>query len=333
MFITDCTIASILPSMLCDWSIMNATAAAVAAVAGSAWASAISRMIRNSSNGSIAPTIRSSSAYLRLLKWKPPSSPSASRSATICSTFVPCAWWPVSTRTCAFGPSRRQIESRRAPVGQIRAVEGRLEELVLDEEAQPGRERRVELLEARGQACVAPPEVVLARVVRAVGEPEADRGRSDLAGDLDALEAVLERLPANRLVRVAQAAEAVGVIAEDVRVDRADAQTLLLGEAAKLAPVVDPIPGHMERDRGAAAGEPVDERRVGDPLPHVAGRARPGEDVEARPRVAVAPRGRLDLEPAEANEQRIAVQGRSMTYFGADYELTFETLRNANHGR
>ena len=37
---------------------------------------AISRMIRNSSNGSIAPTIRSSSAYLRLLKWKPPRSPS-----------------------------------------------------------------------------------------------------------------------------------------------------------------------------------------------------------------------------------------------------------------
>ena len=36
-------------------------------------------------------------------------------------------------------------------------------------------------------------QIVLAGVVRAVGEPEADRGRADLARDLDALAAVLER--------------------------------------------------------------------------------------------------------------------------------------------
>ena len=36
---------------------------------------ASSRKIRNSSNGLTEPTIRSSSAYLRLLKWKPPSRP------------------------------------------------------------------------------------------------------------------------------------------------------------------------------------------------------------------------------------------------------------------
>ena len=99
MFITDWIIASIFPSTLCDWSIMNATFSSAA--------TAISRMIRKSSNGSIEPTIRSSSAYLRLLKWKPPSSPSASSTATICSMFVPCGWWPVSTRTCACGPRRR----------------------------------------------------------------------------------------------------------------------------------------------------------------------------------------------------------------------------------
>ncbi len=105
MFETDWIIASIFPSMLCDWSIMNATSRA------SSPAAAISRMIRNSSNGSIAPTMRSSSAYLRLLKWKPPSRPSASSSATICSTFVPIGWWPVSTSTCACSPSRRQASA------------------------------------------------------------------------------------------------------------------------------------------------------------------------------------------------------------------------------
>jgi hypothetical protein len=101
MFMTDCTIASIFPSTLCDWSIMNATVSAASA-------RAISRMIRKSSNGSIEPTIRSSSAYFRLLKWNPPRSPWDRSRATICSTFVPSGWWPVSTSTFARCPSRRQ---------------------------------------------------------------------------------------------------------------------------------------------------------------------------------------------------------------------------------
>ena len=104
MFPTDWSMASIFPSTLCDWSIISA-------IAPGSGARAISRAMRKSSNGSIAPTIRSSSAYLRLLKWKPPSSPSASSTATICSMFVPCGWWPVSTSTCACGPSRRQMSA------------------------------------------------------------------------------------------------------------------------------------------------------------------------------------------------------------------------------
>ena len=69
-------------------------------------------------------------------------------------------------------------------------------------------------------------QVVLAGVVRSVGEPEADDRRADLLRDLDALAAVLERLRAHLRVRVAEASEPVGVVAEEIRVDRADPDAL-----------------------------------------------------------------------------------------------------------
>ncbi len=115
MLTTDCIIASILPSTLCDWSIMKS-------ILSTAPAPVISLMIRKSSNGSIEPTIRSSSAYLRLLKWKPPSSPSSISRATICSMFVPIGWWPVSTSTCACGPSRRHASAAVPQSGVAEAI-------------------------------------------------------------------------------------------------------------------------------------------------------------------------------------------------------------------
>ena len=142
-------------------------------------------------------------------------------------------------------------------------------------------------------------QVVLARVVRPVGEPEADDRGADLLRDLDALDAVLERLRAHGGVGVAEAAEPVVVVAEQVRVDGADADAEPLGVAAQLGPVVDAVPRHVDRDARADAGQLVDERRVGELLPDVPRRTRPRVDVEARARVAVAPRGRLDLEAAE----------------------------------
>jgi len=125
-------------------------------------------MMQKSSKGSIAPTIRSSSAYLRLLKWKPP--------------------------------------------------------------------RRDEPPEARAQ-------VVLAGVVRPVGQPEADDRRADLLGDLDAFAAVVEGAPAHLGVRMADAAEPVLVLAEEVRVDRPDPHALLLRVGAERGPVVDTTQG------------------------------------------------------------------------------------------
>jgi len=65
-------------------------------------------------------------------------------------------------------------------------------------------------------------QVILARVVCSVGQPEADDRRADLLRDLDTLAAVFERLRAYPFVRVAQAPEPVRVLAEQIRVDRPD---------------------------------------------------------------------------------------------------------------
>ena len=200
-------------------------------------------------------------------------------------------------------------ERGRSPVGQIGAVEGRLEKLVLDEQPHPGREGGVELLERVGQPRVARAEIVLARVVGAVGEPEADDRRADFLGDLDALEAVVECPPSHRSVRVADAAEAVLVLAEEVRVDRSDADPLILRVRLQRTPVVHPIPGNVHGDARTGAGQAVDESGVVDAFPDVPGGARPGVHVEARARVSVAPGRRLDLEPPELREDRLVSHG------------------------
>jgi hypothetical protein len=97
----------------------------------------------------------------------------------------------------------------RSPVGEVGAVEARLEELVLDEQAHAGRQQAVELLQSCREPRVPLAQVVLAWIVRPVGQPEADDRGADLLRDLDALAAVLERLRAHTFVRVAEAPEPV----------------------------------------------------------------------------------------------------------------------------
>ena len=69
-----------------------------------------------------------------------------------------------------------QVEAhrvRRAPVGQVRGVEPWLEKLVLDQQTDPGWQGRVDLPQAVAQTPGSRTEVILARIVGAVGEPQA----------------------------------------------------------------------------------------------------------------------------------------------------------------
>ncbi len=89
-------------------------------------------------------------------------------------------------------------EQRRAPVREVGGVEGRLEELVLDEVLLLGGQRGIDPHERVDHALAPLDQIVLARVVGAVGEPQRLRRGAQLARDLDALEQVLLGLRADR---------------------------------------------------------------------------------------------------------------------------------------
>src|SRR6202040_1364206 len=96
------------------------------------------------------------------------------------------------------------------------------EELVLDEQTHVGGEQAVELLKSCHEPFVPSPQVVLARIVRSVGQPQADDRGADLARNFDTLAAVRQRLRTHARVGIADAPEAVRILAEEIRVDRAN---------------------------------------------------------------------------------------------------------------
>ena len=198
-------------------------------------------------------------------------------------------------------------QQRRAPVGDVGRVKRRLERLVLDEQLLLVGERRVELHQAVEHPLAAPADVVLACIVGAVGKPQRLRARAERAGDLDALQEVRERLAPDARVGVRDRAELVVVVLEEVRVDGADVQAVALGAGAQLGVVSDRVPGEVERDAGCGAGQTVDLGGVLELLKDVARPARLGKDAEARARVAVAPRRRLDAEHRECLLDRVLV--------------------------
>src|ERR671914_239196 len=250
-FTTLSTIASTFGSTLCAWSIVSR---------GGSSPAASSQKIRNSSNGLTDPTMRSSSAYLRLLKWKPPSRPSSASRATISSMFVPCAWWPRSTRTRARSPSRWQTSS-----------------------AEPQSARSVA-------------QIALARVVGAVREPERLRRRTEGGPDVDALEQVLHGLTPHPLVGMRDRPELVVRVLEQVRVHGSHVQATILDVCPERGEVVHRIPREMERHAGRRACQPVHLGGVVDALVDISRPTRLLERREARARVAVPPGRGLDHE-------------------------------------
>jgi hypothetical protein len=112
MFITDCTIASILPRR-CATVIMNPTAAVVSAVAGSACASAD---LAHDPEERERIDRAGDQVVVGVLAVVDGSCRAASASRAVCSTLS-LGVMAVSTSTCACGPSRRQT-SAGAPVSR-----------------------------------------------------------------------------------------------------------------------------------------------------------------------------------------------------------------------
>ena len=181
-----------------------------------------------------------------------------------------------------------------APVGKIGVVEGGFEELVLEQHAHAGRHCPIDLRQRVDQTVPAPTQIILPRVVGAIGEPQAEQARANRLRNLHALHQVRHRAAAHRGIGMADAAQPVDIVLEDVGIHRADTHPALSRIRHQARPVVHPVPGYVDGHRRADAGEAVDQRRVIDLLPHRAGSARPREHREARTGVSVSPRWRLN---------------------------------------
>ncbi len=196
-------------------------------------------------------------------------------------------------------PQRDHVRVRRAPVRDVRVVERRLEQLVLQHQPLLRPELRVDLGERLGDGVLPGADVVLARVVRAVREPDLQVARARRRHDLQALEVVVDRLAAHARVPGGQRPELVGLLLERVRVDRPELHALVLRVAAQGREVLDAVPRDVQGDGRGRAGVPVHLGGVGDLLLDRPRRARGREHPEPGAGVAERPGRQLDVGAAE----------------------------------
>ena len=121
------------------------------------------------------------------------------------------------------------VHQRGTPVGNIGVVKRGLEELVFQDDALALAEVGIDLLEGVGEAVLAGADGILPGVVGAVGQPDFQVGGPRLVHDVNALAVVVNGLGADALVAVAEGAELVVVVLEDVGVDRPDGYAMVGG--------------------------------------------------------------------------------------------------------
>ena len=194
------------------------------------------------------------------------------------------------------GAQREAQRVGRAPVRDVRAVEGRLEEFIFHEHAGVVRQVRVNLLQPLFHAAPAAAQIVLAGVVRAVGKPQAQRLALHFAHHVAAFDDLLDGPRPDGARGVAQRAQAVRILLEDVRIHRADGEAAGLCMGPECGPVVvrGAVPRDVNRHGRGDPREPLHHGRVVDLLENRARRAGPGKNMKPRARVRVAPGGRFN---------------------------------------
>ena len=227
------------------------------------------------------------------------------------SMLVPGAWWPVSMHDRCLRPELQAVRVRGTPVRHVRGVEGRLEQLVLQQHPLVVAEPVVDLLERGRQPVLPLLDVVLTRVVRAVGEPQLQVAGPGRVHDVDTLEQVVRRLPPYPRIGVGDTAQLVVVVLEHVAVDRAEPDALSLRVRRQRRVVVHLVPGDVQRDARSDAGVLVHHRGVGDLLLRRARHTRLAEHLEPGARVPERPRGQLDLLAAQCVLDSVGRHGLS----------------------
>ena len=109
------------------------------------------------------------------------------------------------------------------------------------------------------------PDVLRARIVRAVGEPQRQVAAAQTLSDFDAVQNMLQSLFPNLAIGIAERSVLVDLVLKHVRVDGAGAQSMLRREclnAANTAGSFRQIPQHVQRNRGANAGPSMHLARI-----------------------------------------------------------------------
>ena len=181
------------------------------------------------------------------------------------------------------------VDQGGAPVGHIHRVEGRLEQLVLEQKSLVIAEPGVDLGQCDGQALLPFQGVVLTGVVGAVGEPQLEIPGARCVHDVDALQQMIGRFATHPGIGVGDRTQHVVVVLEDVAVDRTDAHAEAVGMFGEMGEVIDPVPGDVQRNAGRNAGEGVHLGGVGNLLVRISRDATLGEHLEAGARVAECP--------------------------------------------
>ena len=88
---------------------------------------------------------------------------------------------------------------------------------------------------------------------------------------------------------MADAAQSVRLVLEEIGVDGADTDAERLGVGLQFRPVIDRVPGNVKGDRRADAGKAVHHGGIGQLLAHVAGGSGPSKNGEAGAAIAVSP--------------------------------------------
>ena len=143
------------------------------------------------------------------------------------------------------------------------------------------------------------PDVCRARIVRAVGEPQREIAALQPAGDLHAVLDVLNRTPPHFGIGIAERAELVDLILEQVGIDRPGPDAVLLTEPRHGVDAAQPVlevPQDVQRERRADPGELVHVPGIGEFLFDGAGRSRLKKLAKPRARVREPPRGHFDAE-------------------------------------
>ena len=146
-------------------------------------------------------------------------------------------------------------------------IERRLEGLVLDEQPLTGVDIRVERPQVLLEPLLPVADVRGAGIVRSVGEPQHDIAAVQPSRDGDAVARVPQRVFAHGPVGIAERAELVHLVFEEVRVDRARLDAVLRRKRYDPIDIVQAarqIPQHVQRQRRTHARELVDLLRVGE---------------------------------------------------------------------